>query len=406
MHIRPILSTLLRHKIAAALIVLEIAITFAIICNAVFLVANRLERAAKPSGLVESELVRIQMTSVGASARQNERAQTQVDLAALRAIGGVKHATVTSQMPFGNSSTSSSVGLAPDFGRQVISPSAYYAGEDFIATTGVRLIAGRDFSPTEYIDATDVLEREPSAAVPAIILNRQTAERLFPGGQALGKSVGIYDSQSVVVGIVDELIPPNSVRSTAPYSMILPMRVTHGRGEYLLRVEPGRQDEVLKAAVATLNRVGPGRLVRAQQRYEALRDRYFKQDMTMAILLGAVCTALLVVTALGIVGLASFWVQQRTRMIGTRRALGATRGQIMRYFQTENLLLTAIGIVLGVGGAYAINQLLMTHYELARLPVAYLPIGALLLVALGQIAVFGPARRAAALPPVVVMRGA
>jgi len=406
MHIRPILSTLLRHKIAAALIVLEIAITFAIICNAVFLVANRLERAAKPSGLVESELVRIQMTSVGASARQNERAQTQVDLAALRELGGVKHATVTNQMPFGNSSTNSSVGVAPDFGRGVVGPSAYYAGEDFIATTGVRLIAGRDFTPAEYVNATDVLEREPATAVPAIILNRQTAERLFPGGQALGKSVGIYDSQTVVVGIVDELIPPNSVRSSMPFAMILPMRVTHGRGEYLLRVEPGRQDEVLKAAVATLNRVGPGRLVRAQQRYEALRDRFFKQDMNMAILLGAVCAALLVVTALGIVGLASFWVQQRTRMIGTRRALGATRGQIMRYFQTENLLLTGIGIVLGVGGAYAINQLLMTHYELARLPMAYLPVGALLLVALGQIAVFGPARRAAALPPVVVMRGA
>ncbi|MES2098932.1 MAG: FtsX-like permease family protein [Pseudomonadota bacterium] len=406
MHLRPILSTLMRHKIAAALIVLEITITFAIICNAVFLVSNRLERAAKPSGLVESELVRIQMTSVGASARQNERAQTQVDLAALRELGGVTHATVTNQMPFGNSSTSSSVGLAPDFGRQVISPSAYYAGEDFIATTGVRLIAGRDFSPGEYVDATDVLEREPATAVPAIILNRQTAERLFPGGQALGKSVGIYDSQSVVVGVVDELIPPNSVRSSLPYAMILPMRVTHGRGEYLLRVEPGRQDEVLKAAVATLNRVGPGRLVRAQQRYEALRERYFKQDMNMAILLGAVCAALLVVTALGIVGLASFWVQQRTRMIGTRRALGATRGQIMRYFQTENLLLTGIGIALGVAGAYAINQLLMTHYELARLPVMYLPIGAVLLVVLGQIAVFGPARRAAALPPVAVMRGA
>ncbi|MEP7101919.1 MAG: FtsX-like permease family protein [Burkholderiales bacterium] len=406
MHIRPILSSLLRHKIAAALIVLEIAITFAIICNAVFLVANRLERAAKPSGLVESNLLRIQITSVGASARQNERAQTQVDLTALRELAGVKHATVTSQMPFGNSSTSSSVGLAPDFGRQVISPSAYYVGEDFLATTGLRLIAGRDFSPGEYVDATDVLEREPATAVPAIILNRQTAERLFPGGQALGKSVGVYDSQTVVVGVVDELIPPNSARSSAPFAMILPMRVTHGRGEYLLRVEPGRQDDVLKAAVATLNRVGPGRLVRAQQRFEVLRDRYFKQDMNMAILLGAVCAALLVVTALGIVGLASFWVQQRTRMIGTRRALGATRGQIMRYFQTENLLLTGIGIVLGVGGAYAINQLLMTHYELARLPVVYLPVGAVLLVALGQIAVFGPARRAAALPPVAVMRGA
>ena len=126
----------------------------------------------------------------------------------------------------------------------------------------------------------------------------------------------------------------------------------------------------------------------------------------MTALLVAVCLALLVVTAFGIVGLASFWVQQRTRMIGVRRALGASRRQILGYFQTENFLLTSIGIVIGMVGAYGINQVLMTYYELPRLPWVCLPIGAVLLWALGQIAVLGPARRAAALPPVVVMRGA
>ena len=113
---------------------------------------------------------------------------------------------------------------------------------------------------------------------------------------------------------------------------------------------------------------------------------------------------LLVVTALGIVGLASFWVQQRTKQIGVRRALGATRSQILRYFQTENFLLATIGIVLGMLMAYGINQLLMDRYELPRLPALYLPVGALALWLLGQIAVFGPARRAAAVPPAVATR--
>ncbi|MGO4781242.1 ABC transporter permease, partial [Lysobacter sp. 2RAB21] len=89
-------------------------------------------------------------------------------------------------------------------------------------------------------------------------------------------------------------------------------------------------------------------------------------------LLSAVCIALLIVTALGIVGLASFWVQQRTKQIGVRRALGATRGQILRYFQTENFLLTSIGIVLGMALAFAINLALMKYYELPRLPAVYL----------------------------------
>ena len=110
------------------------------------------------------------------------------------------------------------------------------------------------------------------------------------------------------------------------------------------------------------------------------------------------------VTALGIVGLASFWVQQRTRQIGVRRALGATRGQILGYFMTENLLLTTFGIVLGMLGAYGLNQLLMSHYELPRLPLIYLPVGALLLWLLGQIAVLGPALRASHVSPALATR--
>ena len=135
-----------------------------------------------------------------------------------------------------------------------------------------------------------------------------------------------------------------------------------------------------------------------------MRADYYRQDRAMAWLLVAVIVALLVVTALGIVGLASFWVAQRTKQIGVRRALGATRGQILRYFQTENFLLATIGIVLGMLMAYGINQLLMERYELPRLPALYLPVGALALWMLGQIAVFGPARRAAAVPPAVATR--
>jgi putative ABC transport system permease protein len=136
-----------------------------------------------------------------------------------------------------------------------------------------------------------------------------------------------------------------------------------------------------------------------------MRHKFYAQDRSMVWLMGGVIFALMVVTAFGIVGLASFWVQQRTRMIGTRRALGATRGQVLRYFQTENLLLTSAGIAIGMLGAYAINQWLMTQYELPRLPWLYLPLGAAMLWALGQLAVLAPARRAAALPPAHAMRG-
>jgi putative ABC transport system permease protein len=117
-----------------------------------------------------------------------------------------------------------------------------------------------------------------------------------------------------------------------------------------------------------------------------------------------VIVALLLVTGLGIVGLASFWVAQRRRTIGVRRALGATRADILHYFQTENLLLATIGIVLGMLLAYGINLLLMRHYELPRMPWMYFPVGAIALWLIGQIAVLGPALRASHVPPVVATR--
>ncbi|MGH8152801.1 MAG: ABC transporter permease, partial [Rhodanobacteraceae bacterium] len=105
-----------------------------------------------------------------------------------------------------------------------------------------------------------------------------------------------------------------------------------------------------------------------------------------------------------IVALASFWVAQRRKQIGIRRALGARRIDILRYFQTENFLIVTFGIVLGMVLAYGLSLLLMQHYELPRLPWFYLPIGAVALWVIGRLAVLGSALRAAAVPPVGATR--
>jgi putative ABC transport system permease protein len=135
-----------------------------------------------------------------------------------------------------------------------------------------------------------------------------------------------------------------------------------------------------------------------------LRDNVFRNDRAMAGLLVGVILALLGVTALGIVGLASFWVAQRTKQIGVRRALGATRADILRYFQAENFLIVTFGALLGVALAIGINLMLMKFFEVPRLPLWYLPVGVLALWILGQLAVLSPALRAASVPPVVATR--
>jgi putative ABC transport system permease protein len=187
--------------------------------------------------------------------------------------------------------------------------------------------------------------------------------------------------------------------------MILPLRIPfNAGGNYLIRTTPERRTEVLKAGVEILQRNGPNRIVLEQQTLQEMRGDYYRQDRAMMWMLVIVCVLLLVVTALGIVGLASFWVQQRTKQIGVRRALGATRGQILRYFQVENFVLATAGIVIGMLLAYGLNQLMMSKAELPRLPALYLPVGALVLWLLGQLSVLGPARRAAAVPPAVATR--
>jgi putative ABC transport system permease protein len=395
MELRPILSTLRRHKTAASLIVLEIALSCAIICNAVYLISQRIERLHMPSGVAESELVDVQLSGIGKD--QNATALTREDLAALSTVPGVTAVAASNQVPFGNGSWNTSL----------MSATTYLGSESLRATLGTHLVAGRDFQPDEYQDFPED-SVFGALKVNTVIITKAMADKLFPGKSAVGQKIYFGDERpNTIIGVVDQLIRPylqtEDVRGE--YSMILPIRTPYTvGGHYLLRTAPAQRERVIKDAVAVLQKNNPNRIVLEQRTLESMRVRFFRQDRSMVWLLVSVCVALLVVTALGIVGLASFWVQQRTKQIGVRRALGATRGQVLRYFQTENFLLASVGIAIGMFGAYGINQLLMSSYELPRLPALYLPVGAGVLWALGQLSVLGPARRAAAVPPAVATR--
>ena len=404
LQLRPIFSTLRRHRTAALLIVFEIALTCAIVCNAVFLIANRIERLRFGTGMADNELVVIGTRSIGRDA--NSAAGTREDLAALRALPGVRSAAIVAGIPFGDQMTMSGVNMKPGQETPVLHAAMFEADVGLPSVLGLRMIAGRDFNADEIVDQADLEKSNYKLA--GLIVTRAMAERLFPDGNAVGKSIYIFgDEPTRIVGEVERLIVshPDRGGQSDLYSVILPVRNTFNSGDYVLRTDPGQRQAVIKAAVAALERIDPHRVAQAHRTFEDMRGEFYQADLSMAWLLAGVCVALLVVTAFGIVGLASFWVQQRTKMIGTRRALGATRGQILRYFQTENLLLTTAGIAVGMLGAFAINQWLMTQYELPRLPALYLPLGALVLWALGQVAVLAPARRAAALPPAHAMRG-
>ncbi|MCH1909661.1 FtsX-like permease family protein [Stenotrophomonas acidaminiphila] len=405
MEIRPILSTLARHKMAAALIVLEIALSCAIICNALFIVTQRLETLNLASGMDDDRLVEIALSGIGQ--QTDADARTAQDLASLRAIPGVERVAITNQLPFQNGSWNTSLSLSAEQEVPTLSATQYMFGEGTLASMGLKLVAGRDFNADEYKSSDELNKIEDvSNLSSAILLSKAAADKMFPEGDALGKTVYMANIPLTIVGVVDTLLRPNLMGGNRTFSAIFPIRMNFSNGgRYLIRVsDPARRAEVLEQALAALDRNDPNRLVWRKQTYEEGRAKYFANDRDMIGLLLIVSALLLLVTALGIVGLASFWVQQRTKQIGIRRALGATKGQILRYFQTENFLLATIGIIVGMLLAYLLNQWLMGRYELPRLPLLYLPLGAAALWLLGQLAVFGPARRAAAIPPAVATR--
>jgi len=120
--------------------------------------------------------------------------------------------------------------------------------------------------------------------------------------------------------------------------------------------------------------------------------------------MGIISAVLLAITAAGIVGLTSFWVGQRRKQIGVRRALGATRHDILGYFLTENLMIGLGGVIVGTVLAIGINLWMETRFEMDRMSMAYVGVGVIVLLLLGQAAVLAPALRASRVSPVEATR--
>ena len=408
MDILPILSTLRRHKLTSWLLVLEIALTCAIVCNAVFLIGQRLQRMDMPSGVAEHELLQIQVADV--TTPSNPYARLAEDVAVLRQVPGVISVASSNQVPFGSSSSNGNIRLDPAQPERTLFATTYF-GENLVPTLGTRLVSGRDLQSDDFVDVETAMKglgTGDSKSLPHVTLITQTlADRLWPGQNPLGRIIYLTPVVGLrVVGVVDSLARPNAYdEAKSQYTMVVPLRMGASKDQsYLIRTRPEDRASVLAAALAALKKADPQRVVTTQRSFDEVRRKFFQDDRAMAGMLVGVIVALLIVTALGIVGLASFWVAQRRRMIGVRRALGATRGDILHYFQTENFLLATIGIALGMVLAYGINLFLMQHYELPRLPAIYFPVGAIALWLIGQLAVLGPALRAAAVPPVVATR--
>jgi len=332
------------------------------------------------------------------------------DLQALRQMPDVASVYATNSYPLRNGGWSMGARTNPDQKKSTGQTAIYFVDEHALATLGAKLIAGRDFN------AGDVIDQDPkkSIAGPVAIVTKALADKLFPDGSALGKNIYLTEEKkpTTIVGIVEKTQVPwvsSFAQTWDQYVTFLPAVLNTDYNAYMVRAKPGQEESVRSHVLDVLvknNRMRTLPDENGVQTFADVRRKAYERDRGMAIMMGIVCAVLLAITAAGIVGLTSFWVGQRRKQIGVRRALGATKRDILTYFLTENFLIGAAGVVVGSAMAIGMSMWLQQHFETERMSVVYVLVGVVLLLLLGQGAVLAPAMRASKVSPVEATRNA
>ena len=202
MTVLPILAALKRHKAGTVLIALQIALTLAIVCNALFIIQQRVAHVVRPSGVMESELLTVQNRWVGVDDASTE-ALTRGDLVALRGLAGVADASYSNSYPLRGGGMSLGIKLNPDARKSMTQAAIYFSDDHSLNTLGAKLVAGRNFRPDEITWITENAFDAPAQ----VIITKALADKVFPHGTALGKTVYLLDTPkpSTIIGVVERL---------------------------------------------------------------------------------------------------------------------------------------------------------------------------------------------------------
>ena len=390
----------MRSKTGPLLVALQIAVTLAIVVNSTFIILQRVEKMNRETGIDVENVV---IAYVRGFAEDFDVVDSITnDLALLKSTPGVVTATVSNQIPLSGSGSGTGLRTIPDENIEAVGTGRYQWGEDGLEAFGIELSRGRNFYPEEI---NFDLPADDTPTPPSVLVTQELADFLYPDEDALGKIVywGSME-QSTIVGIIGHMhgswVNWDKLGSVA----IQPGLPASTTNKYAIRVEPGRRDELIPIIEQKLAESNRGRVVKGVRSLEEMAARSYRQDRGMAIILGIVISLLVGITALVVIGLSSFHVTQRTKQIGTRRALGAKRRDIIKQFILENWIITTVGAVFGAILTVAVAYWLETSFSLPRLDWNYLPIGIVTLWILSTLAVIEPARRAASVPPAVATR--
>lgn len=400
LELRPILSALWRHKVSALLIAVQLALTLAIVSNSMVIIQDRLQKIDRPTGMAVEDIVTVSFQPI--SQDYDLITAAELDLDMIRSLPGVFSASHISQLPLSRSGSSTGFHQEPNE-RVGGTVAAYYMGDEhLIDTLGMKLVAGRWFTASDIGVTTMTSNWRSKVAV----VTQKFADELFQEEEALGKYfyLGQENKPIEIVGIVERNLGPWVDWSKAGQVIFFPALLEDGLFvNYVVRAEPGQRNAVMKLVEEKLAERDPRRVIEVKT-LEEHKDRSYAGDNTMVKVLSTVVALLTFIVALGIVGLTVFWITQRRKQIGVRRALGATRSAVSRYFLLENLLIAATGILLGAAAAQIFNHLLTSEFKQPALPLFTTLVCALILLSVSLAAALVPALRAANISPATATR--
>ena len=408
MEIGPILRSLMHNKARFWLIALEVALTLAIVANCVNWMLDLRYEYNRPTGIDEEQVLVIHTEPWAQEFKDEEfiHVQREQDLERLESHPGVIAAAAMHQIPL--SGGGSSTGRKP-LGSEMDTLAAPYfvVTQHFLDAMGVELAAGRDFTQADFDERLANEEKgDTEQQHYNVILTKAMADAYFPDGDALGQQIQSANAERVntIVGIVDEMHNSWPQWDKRDWAMLIPGRPgSDRRMRYAVRVEPGAVTTAYTEIEELLLGINPGRIVSVRTMAETKAESFEVADAMMKMLSGVIFF-LVLVTSLGIVGLTSSAVAQRTRQIGTRRALGATKVDIVRYFLVENWVITGFGLLFGVVLTYGLNYALVQATDVPKMDAGLLLGGMLLLWVSGVLAALAPAIKATTVAPEVATR--
>jgi putative ABC transport system permease protein len=405
MDIGPIWRAMLRNKAGFILIALQMAVTLTILVNAFGIIQENSRKITADSGMDEANTFTLASVLFTEYEREQRMALIEEDLDLIRNTPGVLNATASNSFPLRQGGWS--MGLALEPGNQTaesVGTAIYFVDEHGLETLDVALVDGENFSPEQITWDDPEINTWPAYG----IITEELARQLFPDETVsyVGKTVFINDNDPVtIIGIIDKLQSPwPNWSAVVERSMLVPQQRATEFVRYIIRTEPGMRDQLMPEIEAALAGSNKDRIIRDVTTMDETRKLAYVGDAALIKILGFVVVLLTIITALGIVGLASFNVSRRTRQIGIRRALGATRPAIVRYFLIENTIVSAIGLFVGGGLAIALNMAMVEAFAVEPLAWYVIPVGIVALWLVGQVAVAGPARRASNITPAIATR--